>query len=77
MDEEMLILMWETVREYIPTKDIQLAADHVIADLVDNGLDDETLKAFNGLDKYMTEAVAEHIDEEVTGDDEVEWSDEY
>lgn len=66
----MLILLWETVREYIPAKDRQTAADHVIADMIDNGLSDEDLKAFNGLDRYMTEAVSEYLDDDDEYEDE-------
>ena len=44
MDAELLVEFWETVKEYIPAKDKQTAADHIIINLVDIGLGDEELK---------------------------------
>ena len=76
MDNEMLILLWETVREYIPAKDRQTAADHVIDNLVDNGLDDEDLKLFNGVDKYMSATVKEFLEDEDEEED-YEWEEDY
>ena len=31
---ELLVQFWQTVKEYIPQKDRQMAADHVINELV-------------------------------------------
>jgi hypothetical protein len=60
-DTEYLIAMWQTVKEYIPAKDRQSAADHVINELVELGIDDEGLEDL-AVDKAMLNAVKEHIE---------------
>lgn len=74
MDSELLVEFWNTVTEYIPAKDKQIAADHIIVNLIDIGLDDETLKELRGLDSYMKQATEEHIEEE---DEDSEWTEDY
>lgn len=68
-DIEYLTTMWETVKEYIPAKDRQAAADHVINELVDLGLDDNDLKEL-AVDKPMLNAIKEHIDINSIDEDE-------
>ena len=68
-DIEHLVIFWETVREYIPAKDRQSAADHIVNELVDSGLDDTDLEAL-AVDKVMLNAIKEHIDVEEKDDEE-------
>jgi hypothetical protein len=56
--------MWSTVKEYVSTKDRQTAADHIVAHLVDMGIDDEELTDLREVDTYMENAVSEHVGEE-------------
>jgi hypothetical protein len=60
-DTEFLVAMWQTVKEYVPVKDRQSAADHVINELVELGLDDNDLEDL-AVDKAMLNAIKEHID---------------
>lgn len=60
-DTEYLVAMWETVKEYIPSKDRQTAADHVVNELIDLGIDDDDLKEL-AVDKAMLNAVKEHVE---------------
>jgi len=60
-DIDYLVLFWETVREYIPLKDRQSAADHVVNELVDLGITDDDLKSL-AVDKLMLNSIKEHID---------------
>lgn len=53
--------MWQTVKEYIPSKDRQTAADHIVNELIDLGIDDDDLESL-AVDKYMLNSVKEHID---------------
>lgn len=71
MDSELLVEFWETVKEYIPAKDKQTAADHIIINLVDIGIGDEELKELRGLDTFMEHATEEHLEEEF--EEELEW----
>lgn len=59
-DSELLVAFWQTVKEYIPAKDRQSAADHVINELVDLGIDDRDLEDL-AVDKAMLTAIKEHI----------------
>ena len=68
-DTEYLVTMWQTVKEYIPAKDRQSAADHIVNELVDLGIDDNDLKDL-AVDKAMLNAIKEHID--VSDDEEEE-----
>ena len=66
---EYLITMWETVKEYVPSKDRQAAADHVINELVEIGIDDDDLEAL-AVDKQMLTSIKEHIEVHDRDDDE-------
>ena len=59
-DTEYLVTMWQTVKEYIPAKDRQSAADHIVNELVDLGIDDRDLEEL-AVDKAMLTAIKEHI----------------
>ena len=68
-DTEFLVAMWQTVKEYVPAKDRQSAADHVINELVELGLDDNDLEDL-AVDKAMLNAIKEHIDVKDKDEDE-------
>lgn len=57
--DEIFVDFWTTLKEYIPTKDRQTAADHVVSMLSDSGVSDEVLLALKGTDKFMKNAVIE------------------
>jgi len=65
---ELLVQFWQTVREYIPVKDRQIAADHVINELVDLGITDNDLQEL-AVDRIMQAAIAEHVDLEESDED--------
>jgi pseudouridine-5'-phosphate glycosidase len=68
-DTEYLVALWQTVKEYIPTKDRQSAADHVINELVEMGISDEELESL-AVDKSMLNAIKEHIEVAETDEDD-------
>ena len=63
--------IYEILKQYIPTKDIQQATDHLIDDLQEV-LDEEDLIKLGGLDKYMKSSVTE-----VLGDYEEDEEEDY
>jgi hypothetical protein len=65
---ELLVQFWQTVREYIPVKDRQIAADHVVNELVDLGITDNDLQEL-AIDRIMQAAIAEHVDLEESDED--------
>jgi len=74
-DVELLSVAWTTVKEYISARDRQTAADHMIEDLSDKGLSDESLRVLAATDSFLKHAVEEHLNEEID-DDADEFSDE-
>lgn len=68
-DSELLVAFWQTVKEYIPIKDRQSAADHVINELVELGIDDHDLEDL-AVDKSMLNAIKEHIQVKEKDEDE-------
>ena len=65
---DLLVQFWQTIKEYIPAKDRQMAADHVINELVDLGISDNDLHAL-AVDRVMENAIAEHIELEESDED--------
>lgn len=66
---DFLAIVWDKAKEYISIKDRQIAADHIVSELVDNGIDEEELKSL-AIDKFMINAIRPHIDIEPTDDEE-------
>ena len=69
MSGELLAVFWQTVREYIPAKDKQTAADHIVEELVEMGVSDQDLHEL-AIDRAMQNAIKEHIDVENDDEDE-------
>jgi hypothetical protein len=67
---ELLTIFWQTIKEYISAKDRQVAADHVINELVDAGITDNDLQQL-AVDRIMQAAISEHLDIEES-DEEIE-----
>ena len=68
IDLEVLSEAYLTLKQYVPTKDRQEAADNLMSVLVDL-LDDEQLKTFGGTDSALTRALKDFIEEEEYDDD--------
>ena len=61
--DELFADFWNTVKEYVPAKDRQTAADHIVSVLVDSGVSDSTLYALRDCDKNMKAAVQDQLEE--------------
>jgi UTP--glucose-1-phosphate uridylyltransferase len=61
IDIEILIETYTTLKEYIPTKERQAAADNLVSTLVD-ALSDRELREFGGTDGYTKRAIEDHFD---------------
>jgi predicted nucleic acid-binding protein len=72
MDSEILVDTWIILSQYI--KDKQHAADHWINELIDLGIDDETLEELANADKYLGIAIDELSSN--SEDDDYEFEDE-
>ena len=71
-DVEVVIDAYKILKEYIPTKDRQMASDHFVEDMQE-ALDEQDLFKLGGVDKYLKASVKDLLGEE---DFEVE-EDEY
>jgi hypothetical protein len=65
---DLLVQFWQTIKEYIPAKDRQMAADHVVNELVDLGISDSDLHAL-AVDRIMEIAISEHVEIEESDED--------
>jgi hypothetical protein len=61
MSGELLAIFWQTVREYVPVKDRQTAADHIVEELVEMGISDADLHEL-AIDRVMQNAIKEHVE---------------
>lgn len=62
IDVEVLIETYTTLKEYIPSKERQAAADNLVSMLVD-ALSDRELREFGGTDSYTKRALEEYLDD--------------
>jgi len=65
---ELLITLYLTLKEYVPTKDRQAAADHIVSVIADSEINESELKIFGAADNFTKRAVAEYL--HVTDDDD-------
>jgi hypothetical protein len=65
IDAEVLTEMYSILKQYIPTKDRQEAADNLVSSLVDM-LSDHDLKDFAGSDPQLLRALKEYAYDEET-----------
>ena len=64
LDIDILIETYRVCKEYIPQKDRQAAADHLIGAIADYDLSEEDFRMFAGTDSYLKRAVEETMGEE-------------
>lgn len=73
MDVEVLIEAYTILKQYIPQKDRQEAADNLMSVMVDM-LGDQELKEFGGTDSTLKRALKEYSsDEEEVDDEDGDW----
>ena len=73
MEEDSIIEIWNTLKEYISTKDRQTAADHLVSILTDLGVSEDALAKLGEEDKYIEQSVKDALPEEELVDDEDIW----
>jgi len=69
IDVDVLSEMYTILRQYIPQKDRQEAADNLMSVMVDM-LGDQELKEFGGTDNTLKRALKEYSSEDEDEDDE-------
>jgi uncharacterized protein with gpF-like domain len=67
IDVEVLGEVYTSLKQYIPTKDRQEAADNLMSILVDS-LSDEELQVFGAIDSKLSKALRAYVDEDEDDD---------
>ena len=67
IDVEVLIETYTILKEYVPVKERQAAADNLISILVDT-LSDKEIREFGGIDGYTKRSLEEYIGEDEEDD---------
>jgi|TARA_B100001057_G_scaffold484242_1_gene562083 hypothetical protein len=62
MNEEIVKTVYAILKQYIPSKDMQQACDHLVDDLQEV-LDEEELYRLAGIDKYIKASVMDILGE--------------
>ncbi len=63
IDVEVLGEVYSSLKEYIPSKDRQEAADNLMSILIDS-LSDEELQVFGAIDSKLSKALRAYVDED-------------
>jgi len=63
-DVESVREMWNVLKEYIPAKEKQEAADHLISVIVDMDFPDSEFQSLVRSDRYLEDAASEYLDED-------------
>lgn len=70
--EEISHLIWKILSEYIPTREQETAAHHLVNELVDAGIHEDDLYALAAGNPTLRRAVKEHVEIEESDDDDYE-----
>lgn len=65
--------IWNVLKEYIPQKEKQEAADHLISVIVDLDLPHTDFMSLIKSDSYLEEAAREYIEEDDDDEEEEQW----
>ncbi|CAB4133129.1 hypothetical protein UFOVP257_54 [uncultured Caudovirales phage] len=69
---DTLIETYTILKEYVPTKERQAAADNLMSVLVDS-LSEKELREFGGTDGYTKRSLEEYVDDEENDDEDDSW----
>lgn len=70
--QDNLHIIWKILSEYIPQRDHESAAHHLVNELIDAGIDEEDLYALAATNLPLLKAVKEHLEIDEYDDDDYE-----
>jgi hypothetical protein len=70
--EEISHLIWKVLQEYIPARDHEAAAHHLVNELIDAGINEDDLYALAATNSPLLKAVKEHLEIDEYDDDDYE-----
>jgi hypothetical protein len=73
LESETLIEIWDVLKAYIPEKEKQEAADHLIPLIVDMELPNSEFQRLVKSDTHLEEAASEYLEEEEDDDENTDW----
>ena len=76
MQIDEAIGIWISIKDYIPVKDRQPAAEQFVTVLIDSDMSDEDLRALADVDHWLDMAIKENLGD-FTADDTVDGEDEW
>jgi hypothetical protein len=76
MEEDMIMEVWDTFKEYIPDKNKETAAHQYVDYLLGKDIETGVLESFMGFDSYLDIAIKAVVDE-VSEWEDVEEGDSY
>ena len=69
MEEQLIIEIWDLFKEYIPAKNMDIAANHFVDFLSDHDVSAGVLGGLQGMDTHLDDAIKALIKEEEGFDD--------
>jgi len=72
-DIESVRGIWNVLKEYIPAKEKQEAADHLISLLVDLDFPDSDFQSLVRSDRHLEDAAQDYLEDEDEDDEKEEW----
>jgi hypothetical protein len=60
------------LKEYVPAKDRQAAADQLLGNLVDMEMDDAEFEKFCAIDSYLKRASEDYLDDDIDDNDDLD-----
>lgn len=70
MEEQLIIEIWDLFKEYIPAKNMDIAANHFVDFLADHDVDTSVMSSLQGMDSHLDEAIKALLREEEGFEDE-------
>jgi len=70
---DTIVDTYTVMKEYVPGKDRQAAADHLFSILTDSGVSEQDLRSLAGVDSYLGRASAEYLDPEDEAEEDADY----
>jgi len=70
MEEDLIIEIWDVFKEYISDKNKEVAANHFVDMLIGKDVDTGVLKALQGYDSYLDDAIKLALEDEIEEDED-------
>ena len=75
MEEDLIIEVWDTFREYVSDKNKEVAANQYIDFLIGKDVELSVLQSLMGYDSYLDNAIQLVVDENKDAEDEIDEED--